>query len=334
MGVGTVIAWRRATWKNLRRDFLGPLVGTAIAAPALILGYWFLRGQDLGVVPSDLEIFYAVATITGCIFVTATIVQEFYRGVAARMRGHDEDPFTALIALFSKQRRRYGGYIVHFGVVLAFVAFAGNALKLERDVALDRGESVDIGDYTVTFEGLSEDNSKSGIQLILADTRIERGGKAQGMMHPGKARFSDHEMMTSEIDIRSTPLEDLYLAFVSADQSGQTATFKIFVGPMTWWFWVACVFIVLGTFICLWPSRDAMAALGKSPMGFGRSVAAVSLVAVTFSPLVVWHVESNTDWGSALRWQEAASQIDDDEEGSANTDRPSETAALTAGGRR
>ncbi|QDG53199.1 heme lyase CcmF/NrfE family subunit [Persicimonas caeni] len=304
MGVGTVIAWRRATWKNFRRDFVGPLVATVIGTPALIFGYWYLRGQGLGVEPTGLEAFYAVTTVAGCIFVTATIVQDFYRGISARMRAHEESAIDALMKLFKKQRRRYGGYIVHLGVVFAFLAFAGNAMKIEKDVALQIGESVTIGDYEMTYRGLSEKNPP-GKLLILANMDVTRNGEHAFEMHPGKAKFGDHEMMTSEIDIRSNPIEDFYVAFVSASQGGQSATFKVFVGPFTWWFWIACLVIMLGTFICLWPTRDAMRALGRNPMGFGRSVAAMSLIAVSCMPMVVWQIESDTDWGSALRWEKA-----------------------------
>jgi cytochrome c-type biogenesis protein CcmF len=305
MGVGTVIAWRRATWKNFRRDFVGPLVATVVATPALIYGYWVLRGQYLGVEPTGLEKFYTIATIAGCVFVTATIVQDFARGVSARMRGHDESPTDAFLKLFEKQKRRYGGYIVHLGVVFAFVAFAGNSMKIEKDIALTIGESVTVGDYTMTYKGLTEKNPP-GKMLILANMDVSRNGEHAFTMHPGKAKFGDNEMMTSEIDIRSTPLEDFYVAFVSASQNGQSATFKVFVGPFTWWFWIASLVIMLGTIACLWPTRDAMKALGRSPMGFGRSAAVLSIVAISFVPLIVWQVESHTEWGSALRWEKAS----------------------------
>lgn len=304
MGVGTVIAWRRATWKNFRRDFVGPLVATALVTPALIYGYWVLRGQYLGVEPGGLTEFYTISIIGGCVFVTSTIVQEFYRGISARMRAHGEFVFDALFKLFQKQRRRYGGYIVHMGVVFAFLAFSGNALKIEKDVALKVGESTSVGDYTLTYKGLSEKNPP-GKLLILANMGIEHNGEHVYDMHPGKAKFGNNQMMTSEIDIKSTPLEDLYIAFVSATQNGQSATFKVFVGPFTWWLWAAMMVIMLGTFICLWPSRDAMAALGRSPLGFGRAMAVGILLGVIALPMAMWQIESDTDWGSAARWQKA-----------------------------
>ncbi len=304
MGVGTVIAWRRATWKNFRRDFVGPLLGTAIASPLLLGSYWMLRGRYLNVVPSGLTQFYTISVITGCVFVTSTIVQEFYRGISARRRAHGESVIDALLKLFQKQRRRYGGYIVHMGLVCAFLAFSGNALKVEKDVALKIGESTTVGDYTMTYKGLDEKNPP-GKLLILANMDIHHDGHHVYDMHPGKARYGSRQMMTSEIDIKSSPLEDVYIAFVSATQNGASATFKVFVEPFTWWYWAAAFVMMLGTFICLWPSRDAVAALGRSPLGFGRSIAMLSLVGAMLIPSIVWQVESDTDWGSAARWEKA-----------------------------
>lgn len=304
MGIGTLIAWRKAKWSHFRRDFFGPVLGTLIATPALIAIYWFTRGHSLGIVPTGLTLFYAVATLAGCTFVTATIIQEFWRGISARRRAHGESPITALMHLFEKQRRRYGGYIVHMGIIFAFFAFSGNAMKIEKDVALTMGESTQVGDYTITYKGLTETHPP-GQLLILANMDVARNGEFLYQMHPGKAQYGNQEMMTSEIDIKTTPLEDVYVAFVSADEGGKSATFKVFVGPLTWWYWLGMVVMMLGAFICLWPTREAVAALGKTPTGFGRAFSFTAMVALIVMPLVIWQVESDTDWGSAARWQKA-----------------------------
>jgi cytochrome c-type biogenesis protein CcmF len=303
MGIGTIISWRRANVENFKRDFTGPIAATVLLTPTLILGYWELRGAALGVMPDGLEIFYAVATIAGCIFVTSTIVQEFWRGIRARMRKHDESALAALSTLMKKQRRRYGGYIVHLGVVFAFIAFAGNALKIEQDIALRPGEAVTVGDYKMTYEDM--DRSKEGIrELVVANLGVQRGGNYIYDIHPGKANFSGgRPMSTSEIDIHSTPLEDFYVALVNYREDGSAIVLKVFVGPLTWWFWMACVLIILGTTICLWPSREAIAAMRKRPVDIGRTAMAVGLTSLCFLPLGLLHFESNTDWGSAMRYK-------------------------------
>src|SRR5690606_35733683 len=134
---------------------------------------------------------------------------------------------------------------------------------------------------------------------------------------------ASREMPTSEIDIRSTPLEDLYVALVTFNPSGDVAAFKVFVGPFTWWFWFGGVVLVLGTLICLWPTRESLSALRLHPDEFGRpapprpassalarTVVGSSVVALCFLPLVVWTVESETMWGSALRYERMISVED------------------------
>lgn len=308
MGVGTIIAWRKATPKNLKRDFLWPTIATLFATPALVGAYWFLRGAGLAADPTPLSVAYATLTVAGCLFVIFTMFQEFFRGVRARHRAHDENPLEALYHLFRKQRRRYGGYVVHLGVVFIFLAFSGNALKIEKDVSLNRGESVQVGDYTLTYEGLHEKNDPEK-RLIIADLRVEHGGDTLYTLNPGKAIFhASKEMPTSEIDIRSTPLEDVYAALVNFGRTGDRAAFKLFVNPFTWWFWAGGVILVLGALIAMWPTRESVESL-SAPMRFGRLGTGTMLAVLCFAPLAVWQVESDTKWGSSLRWTHAQ-QID------------------------
>ena len=311
MGIGTIIAWRKATLKSFLRDFKWPLLTTALTTPLMVASYWYLRGQYLGAEPTTLSATYAILTITGCVFVTASMGQEFVRGLLARRRAHDEDWLEATYHLFRKQRRRYGGYVVHMGIVFAFVAFSGNALKLEKDVSLKRGQSTQLGDYTMTFEGLREKNDRKR-RLVIGDVRTERNGETLFTMHPGKAIFhASPNMPTSEIDIHSGPLEDVYVALVNYNPREQTAAFKMFVNPFTWWFWMGGVVLVLGAFIAMWPSRDDLEQLRPS-VRFGRAVTGTLLLALCFTPMIVRHVESETRWGSALRFETAAVETQDD----------------------
>ena len=314
MGIGTIIAWRKATIKNFKRDFVWPIAATLVGSPALIASYWFLRGKDLGAEPTTLSATYAILTVAGCLFVVSTMVQEFWRGISARRRGHGENPAVALFHLIRKQRRRYGGYIVHLGVIFAFIAFSGNALKIEKDVSMTAGETTQLGDYSLTFNGFDEKKDEQKI-LVSANVATERKGKKVYTMHPGKAMFfaspkerrsgKRFKMGTSEIDIRSGPLEDVYVALVNFNTRQETAAFKMFINPFTWWFWAGGVVLVLGAFIAMWPSRESFEDLSPTPIRFGRVTVGAGLFALCFVPLVVWQIESDTKWGSALRWEEA-----------------------------
>ncbi len=331
MGVGTIIAWRRASWRNFKRNFVVPIVATVILTPIVLAAYWFGRGADLGVTPDEITTAYAVTAVGLCFFVTATIVQEFYRGMSARRRGHDETWMQSFVRLCMKQKRRYGGYIVHLGVVFAFLAFAGNALKIEKDVSLQVGESVTVGDYTLTHHGLHTDDVRSH-RMVISTMTVERGGEPfydftdlvaynfdrlrysfsdqqpepiqPYTSYPGKAFFhATMEMPISEIDIRSTPMEDLYVALVNFDPNTETAVFKVFVSPFTWFFWFGGAILVLGALICLWPTRRALNTLQPGRGGWGRAAIFGSLVALCFAPVIIWTAESHTEWGNAQRYE-------------------------------
>ncbi len=302
MGIGTIISWRRASWKNFRNNFIMPIGAMLLITPALIATYWNLRGVHLRVNPDGMEAGYAMSAVALCVFVTATIVQEFHRGIRARRKMHKESLINATIELCIKQKRRYGGFIVHLGVVFCFLAFAGNALKIEKDVSLKLGESVTIGDFTMTYEGLTERNDRDKT-LIVAKVPVHQNGKLRFNLHPGKAIFhASPQMPTSEIDIRSTPIEDVYVALVNYEPNGNVAAFKVFISPFTWWFWFGGVTLVLGTLICLWPTRDSLDKLRLSPTALGRAAVFGAAVGLVFSPLIVWTVESETSWGSSLRF--------------------------------
>src|SRR4029078_13291202 len=131
-GIGPLIAWRKASVSNLRRQFAGPSATGVVVAVALIA----LGMRDV----------YALVAYALCGFVTGTIVQEFYKGIRARQSIHGEAIFTGLVRLVARNRRRYGGYIVHAGIVMLFAAFAGLAFKRDHDLTLRSGEAAELRD--------------------------------------------------------------------------------------------------------------------------------------------------------------------------------------------
>ena len=302
MGIGTAISWRRASVKNFQRNFLIPIASAFTIGPGLLAAYWYGRGVHLGVTPTPNDAAYGIAAVLLIVFVTATIVEEYVRGVRARMRLHSESVLEALYRLTMKQRRRYGGYIVHISILCAFLAFAGNALKIEQDVSVKRGESFKVGDYTLTYRGLTERNDPEKL-LVMARVDAYRNGQKVWEMYPGKAKFYASPMQpTSEIDIKTTALEDLYVALVNFDSTGETAAFKVFVGPFTWWFWFGGVILIFGTMISIWPSRESLASLRYGTGALARVALVGMTLLVSSTPLVLAAVETYTPWGSAQRW--------------------------------
>ncbi|MEZ4458919.1 MAG: cytochrome c-type biogenesis CcmF C-terminal domain-containing protein [bacterium] len=303
MGIGTIISWRRATLKNFKKNFLLPILATVVGTPALLAAYWYGRAQYLGVEVSPNDTTYGVIAIGLILFVFAAIVEEVTRGVAARMRMHSESAPKAMLNLVAKQRRRYGGYMIHISILCAFLAFAGNALKIEKDVSIARCESITIGDYEMTYKGLRERNDPDKL-LIISDLDVRQRGEFKYTIHPGKAIFhASPNMPTSEIDIRSSVLEDFYVALVNFEPNGERAAFKVFVAPFTWWFWLGGALLCLGTLIAMWPTREGLRRARWSPASMARVAFVATLCLLSFAPIGLLAVESWTDWGSALRWE-------------------------------
>ncbi len=299
MGVGTIIPWRKTTWQSFKQQFIGPILATlAISAPTLAI-YWYGRGQALGVIPTPLEGAYAIITYVLVVFSVCVMIADVARAVRARRKKSEESVGLALMTLFQKQRRRYGGYIVHLGIVCAYLAFAGNALKIERDVSMVRGESIVIGDYTLRYDGLSEQTSSDKL-LVIATMPVMRDGQHLYDLHPGKAIFhASPNMPTSEIDIKTSPLEDLYVALVNYDPQGQSAAFKIFVAPFTWWFWLGGTIVLLGTILCLWPRREELESLRPGTITWmGHTAGLLTLLALACAPLALWTAETYTGWSA------------------------------------
>ena len=187
----------------------------------------------------------------------------------------------------------------------AYIAFAGNALKIEQDVSLNPGDVFHIGDYSITYSGITQASEPDKV-VFMAKMSAARGGDALYELRPGKAVFhASPNMPTSEIDIKTTPLEDLYVALVSYDPQTETAAFKIFIAPFTWWFWLGGTILLLGTLICLWPTRASLDALrlASGPPPLVRAGAFGVLVALCMMPIAIWTIESHSSWGSSARWE-------------------------------
>src|SRR5687767_10526302 len=196
-GVGPLLAWRKSTIVNLRDQFLVPVAMAAlVGGGALALG---VRVWSSG-----------ICFMLGG-FVMGTITQEFWRGARVRQGATGTDVFTALIGLTGRNKRRYGGYIVHVGIVLIFLGFAGEGFKQDEQVLLRPGQQATVGDFTIRLDAVrvTDDGQK---QMITGHTTVFRDGEEIARMYPAKWFFRKHEQEpTTEVAIRRTFSEDLYL---------------------------------------------------------------------------------------------------------------------------
>jgi cytochrome c-type biogenesis protein CcmF len=300
-GLGPLVAWRKATGSKLMRAMMFPLgVGFAVAL------LQFLFGAQLGYPPivEPAEIYdtttgtilawtSAVApavSFATCGFVLASIGQEFWRGVRVRMK-KGESAFTALGRLVSKGRRRYGGYIVHVGVVLMFIGFTGAAYDVEEESALRPGETMSVGSHTIRYDQprMEADPNK---RMIFTDmTLLDDAGKPIGEVAPAKFIYRTHpQMPTTEVAIRSRPAEDVYVIMSTVDPSTRRGTFRVIIRPLVAWIWFGGIILLLGAILGMWPTaRD----LVREPKAASRRVrfspaTAVVALAIVVATMLAW----------------------------------------------
>ena len=254
-GVGPVIAWRRASPKNLRRAFTGPVVAALLAAVALAVGR----------VPFG----YAWATFVLGVFVMATVVQEFWRGVRARQAMLHESAPRALGRLVGKNRRRYGGYLIHVGIVSIFVGIAASsAFRIETQQTLKAGEEMDAGKFRLRYERITSDEN-SHVSRLAAVVSVWRDGRQIATLRPEKRFYKKPQQPTTEIALRSRLTEDLYLVLGSYDAPSGLITLQAYVNPLVAWLWIGGFIMGFGTLVTMWPSaaerRELAVELGGAP---------------------------------------------------------------------
>ncbi|OFX13645.1 MAG: hypothetical protein A2V59_07620 [Armatimonadetes bacterium RBG_19FT_COMBO_69_19] len=239
MGLCPLLAWRKASPKNLSRSFLIPgILGVASAVLMLAVGITH---------PA------ALAAFALCVFVTAAILQDFHRGAMVR-RSHGESYPIAAIRLVARNHRRYGGYVVHIGMILLFAGIAAGAYSTEREAILKKGETVSINQYTLRYEGASTYPTQSAL-VTAATLTVFNSGNQIAVMTPQRNIHNTHEdQPMTEVAIRSTMREDLYIILAGLGEDG-TANFRVIVNPLMMWMWIGSVVLTLGTVIAFWPER-------------------------------------------------------------------------------
>jgi len=267
-GIGPLIAWRRASLPNLRRQFAVPLTSCGFALLLLLLAGM----RDIGAL--------IAFSIGG--FVLATIVQEFARGARARHRQYGEPVILALVQLLSRNRRRYGGYIVHVAIVLLFVAFAGMAFKTETQATLRPGETATLQGpdgytYSFTHLGISQYNSLNR-EITAALVDVRRNGKVIGRLRTEKRQHVDAFRNptfepSTEVGIMSGLRVDLYVVLAGLVNGTEQAVFRFTINPLVWWVWFGGLVLVVGGLIVLWPGGGVPPGTGpRSPRQAGYAV--------------------------------------------------------------
>ncbi|MGD8376854.1 MAG: heme lyase CcmF/NrfE family subunit [Acidobacteriota bacterium] len=250
-GIGPLIAWRRSTPKHLWKSFFYPLLGTLITAVVLIVA---------GVRrPLPLMGF----SFSG--FVIFTILLEFFRGTMARHRTVGTGYLASLVGLTLKNRRRYGGYLVHLGMMVLFIGItASQAFQTEITANVGEGETFDFDGYTLQFAGLTSTRTPN-VERVVSKVHVFKGDRAVDTLHPERRFYSHPEQSTSEVD-RYTPWTgDLYLVFIDFDPRANTAIFKAYSNPLVRFVWTGWMIVIFGTGIAVLPQLQPVSVRVAGP---------------------------------------------------------------------
>ena len=259
MGVGPLLPWRQASWRNLARTLRMP-AGTALATAVLLV--------VVGVRSPLPVLAFAV-----CALVTAGIVREWAKGTRVRRRRGNESYPIAFLRLLASNRPRYGGYIVHLAVVmLAFSATGSSFYSVQRDFSLSVGERASLGPYEIEYVSTSAVPRPDRLERS-AEVQVYRDGAPKGRLDPGYAYYPSFDMSASRAGIRSTPVEDLYIIASEFAADGR-AIFRIYVNPLVGWMWVSGPLMLLGTVVALWPERSRVSRRAERPRSEEPGVAA------------------------------------------------------------
>ena len=246
-GIGPLIAWRRASVANLQRQFLGPVIAL-ITAPFILLLFGM---RDVAAI-----IAYSFAA-----FVSMTVVQEFYKGIGARRRMYGEGVIDAFTRLIARNRRRYGGYIVHMGVVVIFCAFAGLAFKKENDLTFKPGDKRDLVDpwghkWSFVSQGVSQYNVLNR-EVTAVALEVSRDGQPAGVMTSEKRQHVDSRGAptfepSTEVGIKSSFREDVYVVLAGV-RDDDSAEIRVTFNPLVRWVWLGGALMAIGGLIVMWP---------------------------------------------------------------------------------
>lgn len=244
MGIAPLSAWRHSTAKTLGRAMWKPFIASVVVVViALVLGvrHW---AALLG--------FWLTA------FVAAVTLYEFYRGAMARRHKSGENFFLALGRLAARNRRRYGGYIIHLGVVLMAIGIIGiEMFQTETQGTVPQGGELSLGDYSIRYDRLDIFDTNDNRNVARATLSVFKNGEFVAELHPRRDFFYDSQQPMTIPGVRSTMEDDFYVLLVDwLPVSTQGATFKLFHNPLVNWLWFGAVVFIFGTLIAAWPDKD------------------------------------------------------------------------------
>jgi len=246
--VGPLLAWRKTSAESIRKNFLVPAL-IALATGVALVAY--------GIRPwVEIAYFYSLMTVMLSVLVAATIGSEFIRGGLVIARHNNSNVFHGMWLLTRRNTRRYGGYIVHLGVIVTMIGFAGVAFYQNTEQELGFGDKMSIGPYTLVCRSYTQDD-KPNYSSEWAILDIYKNGKQITTMYPEQRFYKASQQPATIVANRSTIMEDLYLVYTSKNPDNGRPIIKAHLNPLVWWIWAGAHFILIGTIVALMPNMQA-----------------------------------------------------------------------------
>ena len=249
--LGPLLAWRRTSLESLRRNFLVPAVSAVLVGGLLIV---------FGVRPwQDASYFYALVAIMLSVLVGATVISEFVRGGLVIAKHTGLNLFASMLHLGHRNTRRYGGYIVHFGVIVIMIGFAGAAFNKDAEQEMGFGDKLKIGAYTLVCQSYTqEDKPNYGSEWAII--QVFKGGKRIDTLYPERRFYKASQQTSTMVANRSTLREDLYLVYEGQNQVSGRPIIKVHLNPLVMWIWIGVSIMIVGTVVALIPNALALTA--------------------------------------------------------------------------
>ena len=254
--VGPLLCWGKTSVDSLKRNFLWPTVG-ALAIAAFLIATPVSWGSPFGMRPwHDISYLYSLMAITLSALVAFTVISEFIRGGHVISRHTGQNLFASMVHLAHRNTRRYGGYIVHFGVIVIIIGFAGAAFNQDKEKEMGFGDKMAIGPYTLVCRSYTqEDKPNYGSEWAIID--VFKGDRQIDTLYPERRFFKASQQMNTRPTIHSTLNEDLYLVYEGQNEDTGRPIVKAHLNPLVMWIWMGVWIMIAGTVIALIPNAAA-----------------------------------------------------------------------------
>ena len=281
-GIGPLLAWRSTSLRSIRRNFILPgiamgatLIGLMIAGLRPWGGRLWQGGDDLHAT------IFSLVTFTLAAGVITAIAAEFLRGASVVSTQTGKNLAAATVLLVRRNTRRYGGYLVHFGIVVMFIGIAGGAFKQEQEQAMTYGDTLRVGSYTLVCQSITQD-SNANYETDFALLDVYKDGKKITQLAPEKRFYLASQTFSTMVALHSTLQSDLYVVFMGRDPDTQQPIIKTFLNPLMAWIWIGVLIVVVGTLFALAPNltRTAVRQRQEDALELGLGAQAMGKVGV------------------------------------------------------